>query len=154
LYTTKLAMHYLRRRELDPARDRCLIIKSSIAGYLDHPKSPQYCVSKFGGRSLMRCLRRTCWKESIRINVVAPWYIRTLILAGPMGDYLASRGIEFALAEDAAKAVLRIASDQSVNGTLLFLIEIEQNFSVGCRSIFGSRSTKLDPRRLSRLGCG
>jgi NAD(P)-dependent dehydrogenase (short-subunit alcohol dehydrogenase family) len=73
IYTTKLAMHYFRRQPLDASRDRCLIIKASIAAYIDNAGSPQYNISKFGARALMRNLRRTVWEENIRVNLVAPW---------------------------------------------------------------------------------
>lgn len=66
-------MHYFRRQQQNPARDRCLIIKGSIAAYADQPGSPQYNVSKWGVRGLFRNLRRTSWKEGIRVNLVAPW---------------------------------------------------------------------------------
>lgn len=73
LYTSKLAMHYFRMQPEDTDRDRCLIIKGSVAGFLDQPGTPQYNVAKFGGRALMRCLRRTSWQQGIRVNYVAPW---------------------------------------------------------------------------------
>jgi NAD(P)-dependent dehydrogenase (short-subunit alcohol dehydrogenase family) len=73
LYTAKLAMHYFRRQPESAPRDRCLIIKGSLAGYVDQPGSPQYMISKWGGRALMRCLRRTTWMQGIRVNYVAPW---------------------------------------------------------------------------------
>ena len=73
VYTIKLAMHYFRRQPVDDARDRCLILKGSIAAYLDQPGSPQYNASKWGARGLMRNFRRTAWKEGIRVNLVAPW---------------------------------------------------------------------------------
>jgi NAD(P)-dependent dehydrogenase (short-subunit alcohol dehydrogenase family) len=73
LYTVKLAFHYFRRQPVDSARDRCLILKSSLAGYVDLPGSIQYNASKFGVRGVMRSLRRTSWKENIRVNLVAPW---------------------------------------------------------------------------------
>jgi NAD(P)-dependent dehydrogenase (short-subunit alcohol dehydrogenase family) len=73
LYTVKLAIHYFRRQPIDASRDRCLILKSSLAGYVDVPGSIQYNSSKFGVRGVMRSLRRTLWKESIRVNLVAPW---------------------------------------------------------------------------------
>lgn len=74
-YTAKLAMHYFRRQPVSPSRDRCLIIKASIAAYADQPGSPQYNIAKWGARGLMRNLRRTAWKENIRVNLVAPWYV-------------------------------------------------------------------------------
>ena len=45
-------------------------------------------------------------------------YIRTPIIGEEAQERLSSRGIEFALEEDAAKAMLKIASDTSVNGKL------------------------------------
>jgi len=73
LYTTKLATHYFRRfQKRDGASDRCLILKSSVAGFVDWPKALQYPASKAGVRVLMKCLRRTVWKHGIRVNVVAP----------------------------------------------------------------------------------
>jgi NAD(P)-dependent dehydrogenase (short-subunit alcohol dehydrogenase family) len=73
LYTVKLALHYFRQWPLEESRDRCLIIKGSVAGYVDQPGSPQYNSSKFAGRGLMRSLRRTSWMQGIRVNYVAPW---------------------------------------------------------------------------------
>lgn len=73
VYTSKLALHYFRRQPLETSRDRCLIIKASIAAYADQPGSPQYNTSKWGVRGLMRNLRQTVWKENIRVNLVAPW---------------------------------------------------------------------------------
>lgn len=73
LYTAKLAIHYFRRQPLDASRDRCLILKSSLAGYVDLPGSIQYNASKFGVRGIMASLRRTTWEQSIRVNLVAPW---------------------------------------------------------------------------------
>jgi NAD(P)-dependent dehydrogenase (short-subunit alcohol dehydrogenase family) len=73
VYTSKLAIHYFRRQPLEVSRDRCLIIKASIAAYTDQPGSPQYNTSKWGVRGLMRNLRRTVWKENIRVSLVAPW---------------------------------------------------------------------------------
>ena len=73
LYTAKLALHYFRRQPLSSSRDRCLIIKSSAASFIDMPGSPQYNVAKHGTKGLMRSLRWTTWKEGIRINNVCPW---------------------------------------------------------------------------------
>lgn len=82
------------------------------------PSSPQYNTSKFGCRGLMRSLRRTSWKESIRVNLVAPWIIATPIVPPGIAELLAAAGTEFALEDDATKAMLRIASDQTVHGEL------------------------------------
>lgn len=73
IYTAKLALHYLPLQTESPDRDRCLILISSIAGYVDKPGSPQYNASKFGVRGLMRCLRTTMPEQKMRVNLLAPW---------------------------------------------------------------------------------
>lgn len=75
LYTAKLAMHYFVRQPEGPNRDRCLVLVSSIAGYVDKPSSPQYNTAKFSIRGLMRCLRTTMPKQNMRVNLLAPWYV-------------------------------------------------------------------------------
>jgi NAD(P)-dependent dehydrogenase (short-subunit alcohol dehydrogenase family) len=74
LYTTRLALHYFRRLQLETngQSDRCLILKSSLSAYVDWERSLQYPVSKVGIRGLMKCLRRSLWKDGIRVNLVAP----------------------------------------------------------------------------------
>ncbi|OJD16863.1 hypothetical protein AJ78_03007 [Emergomyces pasteurianus Ep9510] len=122
LYTTKLALHYFRRQPLGPARDRCLILISSIAGYLDLPGSATYSMSKFGVRALMRSLRRNAWVDSIRVNLVAPGYIITPAYTEEIIAFFKSKGVEFASEDDACKAVMRIASDTTVNGRSLAVV--------------------------------
>ncbi|CAK7238081.1 hypothetical protein SEUCBS140593_010310 [Sporothrix eucalyptigena] len=116
LYTAKLALHYFRRQPLSPEHDRCLIIKGSIAAYADQPGSPQYNVSKWGARGLFRNLRRTVHRENIRVNFVAPWYVRTPILSEKIIEYLEGKGVHFATVDDCARAMLNIASDTTIHG--------------------------------------
>ncbi|KAF2484909.1 hypothetical protein BDY17DRAFT_93651 [Neohortaea acidophila] len=127
LYTVKLAFHYFRRQPAAAPYDRCLILKSSLAGYVDLPGSIQYNASKFGVRGVMRSLRRTAWREGWRVNLVAPWYIRTAALSQAVQDYLDGKGIGFALAEDSARAMLLIASDEKINGRALGVVSRQQN---------------------------
>jgi NAD(P)-dependent dehydrogenase (short-subunit alcohol dehydrogenase family) len=68
---------------------------------------------------MMRSLRQTMPKSSMRVNIIAPWFINTRIIADPVVDLLVSRGIEFADKADAAAAVMHLASDQSINGESL-----------------------------------
>lgn len=70
VYTSKLAMHYFGKQADHADRDKCLILKSSLAGYLDLLGAPQYNVSKFGVRGLMCNLRRL---DRMRVNLIAPW---------------------------------------------------------------------------------
>ncbi|PGH26743.1 hypothetical protein AJ80_01507 [Polytolypa hystricis UAMH7299] len=119
IYTAKLATHYFRRQPATDERDRCLILKSSLAGYVDFPGVPQYQATKFAVRGLMRSLRRMTFTEGIRVNIVAPWFIHTPLLPPPVWTHFQGRGIECADASDACKAMLRLACDKSINGRSL-----------------------------------
>jgi short-subunit dehydrogenase len=115
IYTTKLAMHYFNKQDI--SRDRCLIIKGSLASYLDLPGGAEYQSSKFGVRGLMCCLRNS---KRMRVNLLAPWWARTGILpeaaANYVDDMLKRIGSQWIHMEDAGKAALRIATDESIQG--------------------------------------
>jgi hypothetical protein len=71
------------------------------------------------------------------VNLVAPWsvsprgiytvpfadvwprYTQTTIMSDAVVERLKSRGVEFSLREDCTAAMLRIATDKTVNGTYL-----------------------------------
>jgi NAD(P)-dependent dehydrogenase (short-subunit alcohol dehydrogenase family) len=73
MYTTRLALHYFAKNSEGPDRDRCLIMTSSIAGFVDHNGAPQYSAAKFGIRGMMRSLRQVMPKDNARVNIIAPW---------------------------------------------------------------------------------
>ncbi|CAK7232063.1 hypothetical protein SCUCBS95973_008135 [Sporothrix curviconia] len=126
LYTAKLALHYFRKHTVSAERDRCLIIKGSIAAYTDQPGSPLYNVSKYGVRGLFRNLRRTLHRDDVRINFVAPWYVRTPILSDKVVEYVTSKGVKFATVADGVRAMLNIAADQSINGRAIAIVPREE----------------------------
>ncbi|KAK2123496.1 hypothetical protein NOF04DRAFT_1373076 [Fusarium oxysporum II5] len=125
LYTSKLAMHYFVSQngtEVNKDQeDTCLILISSGAGFLDVPRSPEYSSTKWAVRGIMHALRRTAFYYGSRVNVIAPWYIRTGILSRDQFDQVEKSGVEFATAEDAGECALRILSDTSINGRTLFV---------------------------------
>ncbi|PKS09640.1 hypothetical protein jhhlp_004259 [Lomentospora prolificans] len=125
LYTTKLAMHYfISQNGTQPHNqqdDTCLILISSGAGFLDVPRTPQYCSTKWAVRGIMHSLRRTAHYYGSRVNVISPWYIRTGILAQDDFDRVQGAGVDFATAEDAGQCALRILSDKTINGKSLFV---------------------------------
>ncbi|RBR26791.1 uncharacterized protein FIESC28_00372 [Fusarium coffeatum] len=106
LYTAKLAMHYfISQNGTEPQSDQedtCLVFISSGAGFLDVPRSPEY-------------------SSTNRVNVIAPWYIRTSILSQEQFDKVEKSGVEFATAKDAGECALRVLSDTSINGRTLFV---------------------------------
>ncbi len=52
----------------------------------------------------------------MRVNIIAPWFIQTRIISEEVINRLEKTGIDFAEKEDAAAAVLHMASDPSING--------------------------------------
>jgi NAD(P)-dependent dehydrogenase (short-subunit alcohol dehydrogenase family) len=135
----KLALHYFRRQfaqNPDASKDQLLVLQSSVAGYLDIPRSVQYNMSKFGMRAVMRVLRWTEHNHGIRVNTICPWYprllkrlvddklifkprfIHTAIIPPEGWKLLESNGLEYAKVEDVAQALLKLASDPTINGEL------------------------------------
>jgi len=70
----------------------------------------------------MKTARRSSWEQGIRINYVAPCWIKSAIRSKEYETWLMERGIEFGEQEDCAGAMMRIACDKSVNGTWSFCI--------------------------------
>lgn len=68
-YTVKLARHYFNKG--DASRDKIIILKASLAGYLDLPRALQYNASKFGVRGMLCNLRKS---DLSRVNLLAPWW--------------------------------------------------------------------------------
>lgn len=66
----------------------------------------------------MRTVRRNSWEQGIRINYVAPCWIKSAIRTKEYETWLMDHGIEFGEQEDVASCMMRIASDKSVNGKL------------------------------------
>jgi NAD(P)-dependent dehydrogenase (short-subunit alcohol dehydrogenase family) len=127
LYTTKLSLHYFMEQNGTSVKpgvqqeDTCLILIGSGAGFLDVPRTPQYCSKKWAVRGIMHALRRTAFYYGSRVNVIAPWYVRTTILSDEAFSAVEKSGVEFATAEDAGRCALRILSDSSINGRSLFV---------------------------------
>lgn len=66
----------------------------------------------------MRTARRNSWEQGIRINFVAPCYIKSAIRSAEYEKWLIDQGVEFAPQEDVASCMMRIASDRTINGEL------------------------------------
>lgn len=79
LYSVKLALHYFSKQPDTPERDRCLILGGSIAGYIDQAATIQYTAGKFALRGLLRTLRSTVWVAGVRVNLIAPWYVSSVV---------------------------------------------------------------------------
>jgi NAD(P)-dependent dehydrogenase (short-subunit alcohol dehydrogenase family) len=64
----------------------------------------------------MRTARRNSWEQGIRINYVAPCWIKSAIRTAEYENWLIDNGIQFGETEDCAGAMMRIACDRTVNG--------------------------------------
>ncbi|KAH8896428.1 putative short chain dehydrogenase/ reductase [Thozetella sp. PMI_491] len=125
LYTTKLALHYFVKQNgesvSDKQTDTCLVLIGSGAAFLDCPRGPQYSASKWAMRGIMHSLRRTAYYSGSRVNVISPWYVRTNILTEEAYQHVQSVGVQFAEADDAGRCLLRILSDETINGHSFFI---------------------------------
>jgi NAD(P)-dependent dehydrogenase (short-subunit alcohol dehydrogenase family) len=78
----------------------------------------EYTATKYGLRGFMRTARRSSFEQGIRINYVAPCWIKSAIRTAEYEKSLIDRGIDFGEQKDVATCFLRIATDKSINGTL------------------------------------
>lgn len=82
----------------------------------------EYTSSKYALRGLMRTVRRNSWEQGIRINYIAPNYIKSAIRTPEYEAYLYGLGVRFGEAEDVASCMEKIASDRSINGKSISII--------------------------------
>ncbi|KAJ5090277.1 adam [Penicillium argentinense] len=125
LYTSKLASHYfIKQNGQKPSpsqEDTCLILIGSGAAFLDCPRAPQYCATKWAMRGIMHSLRGTTFYYRSRVNIISPWYVKTNILSEEAFAHVKRVGVDFAEASDAAQCLLRILNDSTVNGRSFFV---------------------------------
>ncbi|KAJ5107122.1 hypothetical protein N7456_003797 [Penicillium angulare] len=125
LYTAKLAFHYFIKQNgqnvSETQDDTCLVLIGSGAAFLDCPRAPQYCASKWAMRGILHSLRRTAFYYGSRVNIISPWYVKTNILSDKAFEHVASVGVQFAEAKDAGECLLRILSDTDINGRSFFI---------------------------------
>ncbi|KAK5655049.1 hypothetical protein OQA88_5948 [Cercophora sp. LCS_1] len=122
LYTWKLAVHYFRQQKEEDGRDRCFIMTGSMVAWIDSPGNWEYTATKYGLRGFMRTARRNSWEQGIRINYVAPCWIKSAIRTAEYEQWLVNRGIEFGEQVDVAGCMMRISCDKSVNGHSLMIV--------------------------------
>lgn len=80
----------------------------------------EYTSTKYGLRGFMRTARRSSWEQAIRINYVAPCWIKSAIRSAEYEQWLISRGIEFGEQIDVSSCFARIATDKTINGVPVF----------------------------------
>lgn len=108
----------------------------------------EYTATKYGLRGFMRTARRSSWEQGIRINYVAPSWIKSAIRTKEYEDWLVERGIEFGEQEDVAACMMRIASDKSINGMSLPI----PIFSLAALKKYVGKSLMIVPRSIAKEG--
>lgn len=76
----------------------------------------EYTCTKYALRGLMRTARWSSMEQAIRVNYVAPCYIKSAIRTAETEKRLRDKGVEFGYPEDVATCMMRIATDRSING--------------------------------------
>ncbi|KAF2728215.1 NAD(P)-binding protein [Polyplosphaeria fusca] len=111
---------------------KALVLVASTAGYAGYPYSATYAMSKFGVRGLFYGTREAAMRQdpSIRVNLVAPWFIRTNMTTGKTSENFAFSVLEFAPIEYVSEAVVRVAGDERVVGRAVANMP-EGNFDLG-----------------------
>ncbi|KAI4935936.1 hypothetical protein J4E85_001263 [Alternaria conjuncta] len=118
--TCYLALHHFRLpRTAATSFKPSIVLIASLAAYIGYPYSTTYSMSKFGVRGLLYSLRERAMHSSIRINLVAPWYVDTGIAKQP--DFVEDNGavlniIGFVSMDRVVDAVVRFASVQELCG--------------------------------------
>ncbi|KAK3310933.1 uncharacterized protein B0T15DRAFT_56223 [Chaetomium strumarium] len=119
MYTTHLALFYLSLSS-SPARDRHLLLISSIAGLSPLPGQTEYTVSKHGVMGLFRVLRGTAWTtRGIRVNALTPYFVDTPLL--PKAALALLAGGAKAELEDVVDAATRLMADEEIRGRALLV---------------------------------
>ncbi|KAI1773237.1 NAD(P)-binding protein [Hypoxylon cercidicola] len=79
IYTVKLAIHYIKKNQLDPSTGSrgSVICTASNAGLYPFPVAPIYAASKFGIIGLVRSLAKVLERVNVSINALAPAVLET-----------------------------------------------------------------------------
>ncbi|ORY02555.1 hypothetical protein BCR34DRAFT_80586 [Clohesyomyces aquaticus] len=118
-YTCYLALHYFRLpvpsgAETGEPFQKAVVLLASMASYIGYTPSSTYSMAKFGVRGLFYGIRYKGLEQSprVRINLVAPWFVKTSMTAGQDATHVYG----YAEMEEVVGAVLRLAGDEGVTG--------------------------------------
>ncbi|KAK4136947.1 NAD(P)-binding protein [Trichocladium antarcticum] len=118
MYTTHLALHYLKQNAPPPGRrDRHILLISSVAGVMGLPGQTEYTASKHAVMGLFRAMRATAWAEGVRVNLLAPYFVDTPLL--PTAGMLLLAGGAKGEVRDVVDAGTRLMADEGVRGRAL-----------------------------------
>jgi len=106
IYTTRLAVHYLRKSNSDL---KAVILLGSMASWIGAPSLQIYAASKHAVLGLMRGIDPTLRQYGIRTATIHPWYADTNIL--PISAKILLAGVPLASVPRVAGAILCSATD-------------------------------------------
>lgn len=127
-YCAYLALHYFRlpstTQEQSSTFKKCLVLVSSIMGYIDPSYNTDYGAAKYGVRGIFRSLRSEVQKLDCRVNSIAPGFILTPLTKRVHGieeprqpSKITGLVMPWAPTEYVTEAVGMSVCDQSCNGT-------------------------------------
>ncbi|KAK4164206.1 putative dehydrogenase [Cladorrhinum sp. PSN259] len=124
MYTTHLGLYYLPRNGTvgggkDQARDRHILMVSSVAGLMPLPSQTEYAASKHGVMGLFRSLRGTSWTRGVRVNVINPYFVETPLFSA--GGRVLLAGAPKGEVEDVVDAATRLVADEGIVGRALVI---------------------------------
>jgi 3-oxoacyl-[acyl-carrier protein] reductase len=106
-----------------PRGEGSIVAVTSIVGEHGNPGQANYAASKAGIMGMVRTLAKEFGPEGVRVNAVAPGFIRTRltdVLAGEQVDHLRSR-----------TALGRLGEPEDVAGSVAFLVSAAAGFVTG-----------------------
>ncbi|KAK3997019.1 putative dehydrogenase [Cladorrhinum sp. PSN332] len=136
MYTTHLGLYYLPRngaaaaaagddndlvetKKKKKARDRHILLVSSVAGIMPLPSQTEYSASKHAVMGMFRTLRGTSWLKGIRVNVINPYFVETPLLT--FGGRVLLAGAPKGEVEDVVDAATRLVADEEIVGRALMI---------------------------------
>ncbi|CAK4034375.1 Hypothetical predicted protein [Lecanosticta acicola] len=94
---------------------KSITLIGSLASYRALPRAVDYSASKWGVRGAFRSLRQQLPKIGVRINMIAPGFVKTPLLAHtiPMYEQI---GVHFVEEADVVEATVKVVSDVTCSG--------------------------------------
>ncbi|PSN74694.1 NAD(P)-binding protein [Corynespora cassiicola Philippines] len=129
--TCFLAIHYFQLpRPEDDHFKKGIVLIGSVASYLGYKQNTTYSISKFGLRGLLYSIREAASNIGIRVNLVAPWFVKTpLISDAATAQLLALLG--HTSVESVVGAIVKMSADQSIYGRAAMVKENGETVDLG-----------------------
>ncbi|KDE08653.1 hypothetical protein MVLG_01112 [Microbotryum lychnidis-dioicae p1A1 Lamole] len=112
LFTIKIGYHYLRK---NPAKEgKALLYIGSIYSANALPKGPLYAAAKQAIYSLFKSMYADFQEAGIATNIMAPWFVRTGIVA--IRTAIVLHGLPYASISDVVAGMIKFCADPNFYG--------------------------------------